>query len=351
MATYKRIQELCKNSTIVSGALHPECIYLIAEEKYNPKKHGKSYDEWSFTGDFSIFLYKPLLMKKGNDWQADIYEGMKKMRTVAVIPQRNVGFCGVFFDGDVIVQDTPRSDLDDVEWIENAIHNRGDRAITDVAVIDDEVYASAGGGAVYKRITDNNWQEIATSQTQKFFDNKNFSKGFYCIAGFSANEIYAGCKDGVVWLCDNGSWSSLSLPTDTNIKQIICADNGVVYMLGNQEIIIGRKDKWQVIHIDVGINANITAIAYFKNTLYVLLRCGLYTMSDDNRLHEIHASKNISIPNSRYASMTANDDLLLLTDTDRAIIFNGERWFVIFDKNQSEEQLRQQGVFYDPREL
>ncbi len=336
MANYDRVQQSTKDLSIVGGALHPECVYLIAEEQYNPKKHGKGYDDFSFVGDFRIYLYKPLIKELGNEWQGKAYKYMKKMRTVAVIPHKKLGFCGVLYNGDVISQETPQKDVESIQWIENAIHNRGDRAITDVAVIDDEVYASAGGGAVYKRITDNNWQEIATSQTQKFFDNKNFSKGFYCIAGFSANEIYAGCKDGVVWLCDNGSWSQLSLLTDTNIKQIICADNGVVYMLGNQQIIIGRKDKWQVIHIDVGINANITAIAYFKNTLYVLLRCGLYTMSDDNRLHEIHASKNISIPNSRYASMTASDDLLLLTDTDRAIIFNGERWFVVFDKNQSD---------------
>lgn len=49
--------------------------------------------------------------------------------------------------------------------------------------------------------------------------------------------------------------------------------------------------------------------------------------------------------------MVANDDLLMITGNEAVIIFNGERWFNLFDKNRTEEELRATGTFYDPREL
>ncbi|MBS9782950.1 MAG: hypothetical protein KGV46_00140 [Pasteurella sp.] len=378
MANYDRVRQSIKGLNIVSGALHPECIYLIAEEQYNPKKHGVGYDEWSFVGDFRIYLYKPLIKETGNEWQGKAYKNMRKMRKVAIVPQNNLGFCGVLYNGDTISQVTPQKDVESIKWIENAINNLGNRAITDVAVINDEVYASAGGGAVYKRITDNNWQEIALHTTEKFFSDKNFATGFNCIAGFSKDEIYLGGRNGTLWICDSNNWRPIELPVNEHIEQIVCASNDFVYIKSTRNILKGRKDKWEIIKNNIFDNSILRRISWFKNELYILpslaSAAGLYAMGSDNKIRQVSVGSirynpnkvidgnplfgleskndndNVFIP-SGMNDMVVSDELLMITGNDKVILFNGERWFNLFDKNRSEEELRATGTFYDPREL
>lgn len=47
----------------------------------------------------------------------------------------------------------------------------------------------------------------------------------------------------------------------------------------------------------------------------------------------------------------ANGDLLMITGNEEVILFNGERWFNLLDKNRTGEDLRATGAFYGPREL
>ncbi len=50
-------------------------------------------------------------------------------------------------------------------------------------------------------------------------------------------------------------------------------------------------------------------------------------------------------------NMIANEDFLMITGNDNVILFDGNRWFNLFDRNKTEEKLRETGTFYDPREL
>ncbi len=49
-------------------------------------------------------------------------------------------------------------------------------------------------------------------------------------------------------------------------------------------------------------------------------------------------------------NMVANEDLLIITGESRVILFDGNKWFNLFDTEKTEKQLRATGTFYDPRE-
>ncbi len=352
MATYELIQEDTQGFNIVGGALHPECIYIIAEERFDETKHGKTADFYSFIGDFNIYLYKPWLMEKSNDWQETYYNNIAEITNIVTIPHKNIAFLGICSEnGTVFKQNSPRDDIDDFQAMYQALEARG--RINDLCVIDDEIYACSSGGAVYKRITDREWQEIALTTTKHFFSNDKFSNGFNCIDGFSADEIYAGGEKGILWICDKGKWQPIDLPYNKDIEQIACTPDGYVYLNCRWKILKGRKDNWQIIDIDNHLppSMGIAKMSWFKGSVYLLpdaaSATGLFKLNNGS-IEKVPVE--IPIP-SGTNNMVANDDLLMITGNDEVIIFNGERWFVVFDKNQSEEELRQQGIFYDPRKL
>ncbi len=133
MANYELIRKRLTGFNIVGGALHPECIYLIAEEFYDEEKHGEGYDAFSFVGEFRICMYLPSMYNINREWGARCYTGMKKMRQIAVVPNKNIGFLGVFYDGDVIAQKSPLQGPNTFNWIEGAIRllcsNRGQKKL------------------------------------------------------------------------------------------------------------------------------------------------------------------------------------------------------------------------------
>ncbi|MBS9782945.1 MAG: hypothetical protein KGV46_00115 [Pasteurella sp.] len=379
MASYENIKDISQGLNIVSGALHPECIYLIAEEFFDKKKHGnKCEDEWDFIGKFHIYLYKPLFMEQGNDWQGKLYSGMVDMTRVAVIPNRPPAFLGcISASGTIIYQANAKEEPENFQMTKNAIKARG--RISDLAVIDNDIYATSSGGAVYKRITDENWEEIALSVTERFFSDDSFTNGFDCIDGFSADEIYVGGEKGILWICDKGKWRPIDLPYNKDIEQIVCAPDGYVYLNCCWKILKGRKDSWQIIDIDNHLppSMGIAKMSWFKGGVYLLpdaaSAIGLYCYRNDIikqvpvgniqikpkktisnnpllNLEFTNAEVQVFIPGG-LNDMMANDDLLMITGGNAVILFDGNRWFNLFNKNKSEEELRATGTFYDPREL
>ncbi len=363
MATYQRIRERAKEMNIVGGAIHPECIYLLAQNYYNPKKHKGKYNEWNYPKDFHIYLYLPIFREEKDEWGAIFYGGMEMMRTPAIMPQKNMAFTGVMYDGDVIRQKDHKKGSDSFKWDESAVGKNV--RITDVAVINDKIYACGTKGRVFKRKSNLNWEQISENNID-----------FWSIDGFSEKEIYVGGENGILWLKKGKEWKQIEIPCDKKVQQILCASDGNVYLNCCSVILKGREDKWEI--LDLGKINDIRKIAWFKEQLYILPKyassSGLYVFESgkiteielgkttidlekmkanetDNLIfkHE-NISSSVSIP-AGMNTMISNNDLLMITGDNSVILFDGNRWFNLFDKNKTEEELRASGTFYDPREL
>ncbi len=261
---YKQILEITKGMHFVGGAIHPECVYLIAEEIYNPRKH-KNTDDIFFVGKFHIYMYMPYsFRKKGDEWAGKFYTGMKSMRTPAIIPHKNMAFTGVMYDGDVIRQKDSKQGAGSFKWDEGAV---GENVrITDVAVIDDKIYACGTGAEIYKRKSNLKWENIFP---EELGNSLKEDKQFWSIAGFSEKEIYAGGEDGILWLKQGKGWVQIEIPCDKDIQQIICADDGNVYLNCRSKILKGRNNKWEVLDLSY-IGKDIRKIVWFKGKLHIL---------------------------------------------------------------------------------
>ncbi|MDP8171595.1 hypothetical protein QJU96_09905 [Pasteurella skyensis] len=375
MGYYEDIRkEINIDQNIVGGVLHSNGIYLFGENFYDKKIHGKEYDDWDYPRVMSITGYVPTLREKGNEWFQWFVDDATRL--VAISNVKGIDFLGVCNKNFVIGQQNIVSGYDGFTLFGRVIATKG--AITDMAVIDDVVYASASGGEVYKRIKNTKWANISTKEVQKHFSDNNFTNGFLCIDGFSDNEIYAGGNKGTLWIYENNEWKPIGLSLDCNIKQIICASDNFVYLNCERYILKGRKDEWQKITIPKKLHweHSIKKIEWFKGELYVLpMFASAYGMAvyRDDKLQEVKVGSfsinpekiindnlllgvetknmdtNVFIPGG-INDMVANDELLMITGNDEVILFNGERWFYLFDKTRSEEELREKGTFYDPRE-
>ncbi|MBS9782948.1 MAG: hypothetical protein KGV46_00130 [Pasteurella sp.] len=378
MASYEKVLENIRGLNIVSGALHKDCIYFVAENYYDKKIHGDKYDEWDYPIEIRIYMYVPKLKKVKDEWFAKAYNEVGFLKHVTDISNDIIAFLGVFPEGSLAIQNNVEETSSGFQTLLKIIPVQG--AITDVSVIDDAVYATASGGEVYKRISNKEWKEIAKLSTKNFFSNKRSADGFDCIDGFSADEIYAGGEKGTLWLFNKDTWRPIELPSNSDVQQIICAPDGYVYLNMGWLLLKGREDNWEKIKIPKEfkwIDSQIRKITWFKDKLYVLpytasvygmavyqdndlkaVKVGSFTINpekiiNDNPLWGIETKNmdtNVFIP-SGINDMVANDELLMITGNDEVILFNGERWFNLFDKNRSEEELRATGTFYDPREL
>ncbi|MDP8162932.1 hypothetical protein QJU89_07535 [Pasteurella skyensis] len=351
MADYNKIKQANEHLQFVGGAIHKDCIYLITENYYEPKIHGKKYNVWNYPEKLIINMYIPKHRKKSDEWCGEIYSGIKSLYPATCL--KDVDFCSYLTDDSFVSQKVAKNGTNGVVWTENVIE-LGKRVVMNMAVIDGIAYVCTTGGAIYRRISDNNWEEITNKQTEKYFSESEkksyFNNGFSVIGGFSANEIYTADEKGNFYSNKNGMWEKIEIPSSnkSEITEIICSD-GNVFINNEDRIIKGRNDQWEIIIKDE-ISNIVKQITCFQGELYFL---------DDAELKRLRNGEleNIEFPATIHfgfsmssKTMVTSEDLLMIMDSDRVVLFDGNHWFNLFDKNKTEEELREKGTFYDPRE-
>ncbi len=348
MANYSYVVEELEEGQLKSGVLHKNAIYLIAEE------------EQYFT---TILIYMPNLREEGNEWALVGFPSYQLKATS--FPQGGLSFIGAT---EKKVHEITECDMVDIRDSYRKYDNEDLYLIMDIKVINDELYF-AQGDSLFKYFGDKKWKNI--------FDNEKLRKakdGFiHSFDGFSKNEIYIGGEKGEIWLFNGNTWRPLEIPTNQWIHNIVCAPDGNVYLNAKNQIIIGRNDNWEK---SINTNVSVDKIVWFKGKLYLLPKYadtkGLFCLENgeikpievgylrDNEketklqgrlvLEEINPHIKVKIP-AGNTDMIASKDLLMITGNDSVILFNGNRWFNLFDRNKTEEELRASGTFYDPREL
>ncbi len=344
MASYETILSQVKEN-IIGGVLAKDAIYIIAEDRnYN-----------------LVVGYIPNIREKGNEW---ISFGANDSLKATTFSQGGFSFIGA--SDEEVCQIT---DISDFPNSFGEYENEKLYLLTHSSVIGDKLYFSQGD-SIFKFVGNQKWTNI--------FDNEKERKGkngfIYSFDGFSDNEIYIGGDKGEIWLFNGNTWQELEIPTNQWIPNIVCAPNGNVYLNARGKIIIGRKDNWEK---SINTGEAIEKIVWFQGKLYLLPQfassTGLFVLENDEiKPVEVgHFSINVDdikdddirtamkLENTEVkvhipagnTDMFASEDLLMITGDDRVILFDGTRWFNLFDKNKTEEELRENGTFYDPREL
>jgi hypothetical protein len=139
------------------------------------------------------------------------------------------------------------------------------------------VHAIAGGahtvglrGIAYRLDDLSHWTRIDDGLPASF--------NAQAIHGFARNDIYAVGREGESWHFDEQNWTPIELPTSATLTSVKCAPNGVVYIAGDQGVLIaGRGAAWSV--IDHGeTKGDIWDLEWFEDSLYVSTMAAVFRL-------------------------------------------------------------------------
>ncbi len=347
---YKNIQTNSKQYCFIDVVFGKECVFLLAETKANKRVLNDKGRVERYTEDVVIYTYRPFSDDTKGKWNKQAYKGLDKDFKGVALPSKDLAFCGVSLYGNVVsLRDEEQQNF---TLTENAITNLIEyEAVYDISVIDDEIYISCGGSQVFKYIADDNWEELELFDKESDFGKRLINRWFKGIAGFSRDEIYTINNKGILWFYDKGQWQHYELPEGKyeHFVKITCGTDDRVYILSKTKLFIGKHKNWETLTIGERPYDLVESMAWFKGKLYLWGYFGLCTLKDDKRLEKVRLDKDKNYPRKGFHTLRANDDYLILIGDDAVLLFNGKHWSVLFDKNQTEEELREQGIFYDPR--
>ena len=180
------------------------------------------------------------------------------------------------------------------------------------------VYACGMKRQVYKRTGEKKWVDISAP-----FPAKKEKVGFESVDGFSEDEIYAVGWNGEIWQYNGTQWLNRDSLTNLILASVCCADDGVVYIVGQQGLLIrGRHDTWEVVEWDDDINIDFWDLCFFKDKLYISSIFELYTF-ENGQLIDVDF-KGIDV--SSCHSLTQAEGIMWSIGAEDVLSFDGKTW-------------------------
>ena len=200
-------------------------------------------------------------------------------------------------------------------------------------IIGDHVYACGTLRKVFRRDEMGEWTDITDPEKHpnlfkrlKFLKERdgkysNSYAGFADIDGFSEEDIYAGGRHDL-WRYDGERWHEIQLPQYPNIKSVVCAKDGYVYVTGrNGPLVRGRGDEWEVLDIPA---LDYNEMAWFDGKLWLAsdYELGVYE-NDEYRRYEFPDDGAVQFS---FKGVHACDEVLISYGLEQLLTFDGEEW-------------------------
>lgn len=190
-----------------------------------------------------------------------------------------------------------------------------------------EACAVGSNRKAYLRRDIDSWDRLADGLEESGETSELDARGFLDVAGFASGPIYACGGRGDLWRLKDGLWSRLSVPTSATLRRVLCASDGLVYVVTDEgTVIVGRDDTWSIIHQEL-TDERLENIVEYRDRVLVSTRSNLLEISS-GRFTKANLGEPPLSGKSRIAS---GDDLLLLAGTQDAAFFDGTRWTVILE--------------------
>lgn len=166
---------------------------------------------------------------------------------------------------------------------------------------------------------------MLTEEITDYYRRQNTIPQLVSVDGFSETDLYALERNCIVWHYDGDSWEQEDLPVNVEYcDTIICAPDGNVYLIANAgEVIVKRNGQWEAIITDDRISVYQNC-CWFKGKLY---------LANEGRPRYLDLDKKEWIKDERLPrakSISANDNVMILTHLWDAYIFDGETLTCIY---------------------
>jgi len=320
--------------------------------------------------------------KTERKWGADCVGGYYRANS-CIVPAENHAFVLVGWKGDVFAQHGLKkhsknpSDMLPSLIEEQPIPLLSNCPISSMKVINGQAYVVGAWRTVFRRDGADSWTCLHGNDAKEVekLQEEDRDVGFKDIDGFSKKEIYACGEGGDLWSYDGDRWKPLDVPTNKDMVSICCTSTGIVYIACDDGTLVeGRGNGWKVLKEKVA--DEVLDMIWYQEKLYIA--CGMYglyvydkekiasakgistlgnAMGKEEGLSEgsknalkanglnkediglINALSTVKMNSNILISprtLATDGEILLVSDDNRVIAFNGEEWKVLFATYPSE---------------
>jgi len=202
-------------------------------------------------------------------------------------------------------------------------------AVRNIRLIGQHFYAASSRRNIYRRNSKNSWEMISATPHQ--LDNPN-NIATHAIDGFSENDMYMCGDFGDLWHYNGSIWKQLDPPCNWHMAFLICANNGMVYVGGEQgQLLAGKNGNWEeVITQELAFNKGYTAydMTFFKDTLYIATGFSVYSLKENSWVSVDGISSR-----STLECIDSNSDIMIIGGKDKITIFDGKKEEILYSDN------------------
>lgn len=363
---YKRIQDHTKGHFIRCSAIEDKNrIYLGLENE----------------GDAEGLCLTYYDAKTKGKWAAKCRGGYYRA-SCCVVPAKNNSFLLVGWKGDVFAQHgLKKHSKNPSDMIPNLVEEQSipllsNCPLASLRVIDAQAYAVGAWRTIFRRDGIDNWTCLHGNDAKEveLLQKNGQATGFNDIGGFSKNDIYACGEAGDLWHYNGEKWGAIDAPTNKNMISICCTPTGIVYIACDDGTLIeGRDNSWNILKEKT---PEILDIIWYQKQLYIA--CGMYglyqydgariastkgvsslgkSIGEENALSEgaehaleangmseediglVTALSSVEINSDILMSprtLATDGEILLLSDNNRVVAFNGSEWKILFVTHPSD---------------
>jgi hypothetical protein len=148
-------------------------------------------------------------------------------------------------------------------------------AMTNLATIENTIYACGMGRVLMRRDANGQWTDISAPWPEA----SEGVIGFTCVSGLESSMVYAVGWQGEIWTFSGQRWTKEDSVTNANLNAVAVAPDGTVYAVGdNGTMLKGRQDYWEPVSTEMDLN--LTDVCVHMNNVYVCSDFEVYRLTD-----------------------------------------------------------------------
>jgi hypothetical protein len=156
-------------------------------------------------------------------------------------------------------------------------------AMTNLANIDNTIYACGMGRVVLRREADGQWNDLSAPWP----DLAEGVIGFTALAALHPRLIYAAGWQGEIWMRDSSGWRREDTPTNANFNALALSPEEEVFAAGDNGVLLrGRQGHWSV--VDTQVDLNLTDVCWHAGDIFVSSDFDVYRLTPSGLVSDLN---------------------------------------------------------------
>lgn len=311
--------------------IHDCCIlapdyYVICAEEYLPEEE---FDYYTARGKAKVAWYDITAQKEGHppilggkSWPRHNFFNTRlaNMNTSEYLMIDDSGT--VYYGG-----------LGDNKHREEKIPTK--RLIHNLAKVGDHIYGIGYGRKILKRLGPDTWEYMTPDINARGTDGR----GFYDLAGFSNDDLYAVGGKSDIWHYNGKRWRPLDVSNDFLPLAVYCAEDGYVYIAGAWGMIArGRDDEWETYCPNPTID-KFTSVVSYQGRIFFGSESKVYVL-DHNADSLEYQQYDFEGQIRPFAArrMDVGHGLMMFASLSSVAIYDGSEWKKIYGGGPSKQE-------------